>query len=336
MRRTSRRHPHGSTGVAGAPGTADCAACTHAPRCSTSTATTCAPRRHGSRGGARPPARPLDIAAPAVRTAVSRMVRQGWLDAGRAAAGGPGYALTPEGRPPAGRRGAARLPQQRPRSGTATGTCSSPRASASRTTRQRLDAQLPFLGYAAGRRPHVGGAAAATPDADGPDPRRGRARRSGSRPSTRGRRPARVGDRHGRRGPGTSTPSARRTSSGSTEADPAARRDVEPPSTTRRRSPLRSELVHGWRKFLFRDPGLPRLLLPDGLAGRPRPPTTSPPSRRASCPPPPGTSTPASPADSSTATCECRETARSGRAIDPCPRTRRAGTVELTIAVRGR
>ena len=28
----------------------------------------------------------------------------------------------------------------------------------------------------------------------------------------------------------------------------------------------RSELVHGWRKFLFRDPGLPRLLLPDGLA----------------------------------------------------------------------
>lgn len=39
---------------------------------------------------------PLDIAAPAVRTAVSRMVRQGWLCRVRLAAG-PGYALTPKG-----------------------------------------------------------------------------------------------------------------------------------------------------------------------------------------------------------------------------------------------
>ena len=36
----------------------------------------------------------LDVAAPAVRTAVSRMVRQGWLDPVRLPAG-PGYALTP-------------------------------------------------------------------------------------------------------------------------------------------------------------------------------------------------------------------------------------------------
>jgi phenylacetic acid degradation operon negative regulatory protein len=36
----------------------------------------------------------LDFAAPAVRTAVSRMVRQGWLAAVRLP-GGPGYALTP-------------------------------------------------------------------------------------------------------------------------------------------------------------------------------------------------------------------------------------------------
>jgi phenylacetic acid degradation operon negative regulatory protein len=36
----------------------------------------------------------LDVAAPAVRTAVSRMVRQGWLAAVRLP-GGPGYALTP-------------------------------------------------------------------------------------------------------------------------------------------------------------------------------------------------------------------------------------------------
>src|SRR5581483_225983 len=36
---------------------------------------------------------PLDIAAPAVRTAVSRMVRQGWLDPVETP-GGRGYALT--------------------------------------------------------------------------------------------------------------------------------------------------------------------------------------------------------------------------------------------------
>ncbi|MEV7622202.1 PaaX family transcriptional regulator C-terminal domain-containing protein [Actinoplanes sp. NPDC089786] len=38
---------------------------------------------------------PLDIAAPAVRTAVSRMVRQGWLRPLRLASG-PGYSLTPQ------------------------------------------------------------------------------------------------------------------------------------------------------------------------------------------------------------------------------------------------
>ncbi|WP_430780710.1 PaaX family transcriptional regulator [Actinoplanes sp. G11-F43] len=38
---------------------------------------------------------PLDIAAPAVRTAVSRMVRQGWLHPLRLATG-PGYVLTPK------------------------------------------------------------------------------------------------------------------------------------------------------------------------------------------------------------------------------------------------
>ena len=66
------------------------------PPCSTSTATTCAA------AAARLPSRPsvrllgsIDIAAPAVRTAVSRMVRQGWLQP-VTLEGGPGYALTPK------------------------------------------------------------------------------------------------------------------------------------------------------------------------------------------------------------------------------------------------
>src|SRR5215470_16209018 len=37
---------------------------------------------------------PLAIGAPAVRTAISRMVRQGWLSPTRLASG-PGYAITP-------------------------------------------------------------------------------------------------------------------------------------------------------------------------------------------------------------------------------------------------
>src|SRR5687767_13334662 len=53
-----------------------------------------------SRGGRAPVAAlvrllaPLGVAAPAVRTAVSRMVRQGWLEPVRLPEG-PGYALTP-------------------------------------------------------------------------------------------------------------------------------------------------------------------------------------------------------------------------------------------------
>ena len=68
---------------------------------------------------------PLGVAAPAVRTAVSRMVRQGWLEPVRLA-DGPGYALTPR----AVRRlddSAARIYRtQRHRRGTAPGTCWSP------------------------------------------------------------------------------------------------------------------------------------------------------------------------------------------------------------------
>src|SRR5690606_42077246 len=54
-----------------------------------------------ARGGQAPVAAlvkllaPLGIAAPAVRTAVSRMVRQGWLTPVRLPAG-PGYTLTPK------------------------------------------------------------------------------------------------------------------------------------------------------------------------------------------------------------------------------------------------
>ena len=70
--------------------------CTHDRRSSTSTATTCAAAAVQAPVAALVRLlAPLGIAAPAVRTAVSRMVRQGWLDAGRAAGRAAGYALTP-------------------------------------------------------------------------------------------------------------------------------------------------------------------------------------------------------------------------------------------------
>jgi len=106
-----------------------------------------------SRGGQAPIAAlvkllaPLGIAPPAVRTAVSRMVRQGWLEPVRLP-GGPGYGLTPR----AVRRlddAAARIY----RTGDTTWrgrfdllVFTSP---VDRTVRPRLEATLTYLGYAA-------------------------------------------------------------------------------------------------------------------------------------------------------------------------------------------
>jgi phenylacetic acid degradation operon negative regulatory protein len=104
-----------------------------------------------SRGGQAPVAAlvrllaPLDIAAPAVRTAVSRMVRQGWLAPVRLDAG-PGYALTP--------KAARRLDEAAARIYRTTKVSWSGRFDLvvldlppSRPARARLSANLAFLGY---------------------------------------------------------------------------------------------------------------------------------------------------------------------------------------------
>ncbi|MBQ1033115.1 PaaX family transcriptional regulator C-terminal domain-containing protein [Micromonospora parva] len=88
---------------------------------------------------------PLGIAPPAVRTAVSRMVRQGWLEPLRLVSG-PGYSITPK----AARRldeAAARIY----RTGRVTWDGRFDllvlEAPGSRRDRQRLAANLSFLGY---------------------------------------------------------------------------------------------------------------------------------------------------------------------------------------------
>ncbi|MEV7967536.1 hypothetical protein AB0O34_16350 [Sphaerisporangium sp. NPDC088356] len=89
---------------------------------------------------------PLDIAAPAVRTAISRMVRQDWLAPVRLPQG-PGYALTP--------KSVRRLDETAVRV-YRTGSAPWPgrwhvlvfQPVRERATRERLRADLSFLGYA--------------------------------------------------------------------------------------------------------------------------------------------------------------------------------------------
>ena len=105
-----------------------------------------------SRGGQAPVAAlvrllaPLGVAAPAVRTAVSRMVRQGWLEPVRLPEG-PGYALTP--------RAVRRLDDSAVRIYRTQGTpwdgswhLMVTDLPGERSRRDRLRAGLTFLGYA--------------------------------------------------------------------------------------------------------------------------------------------------------------------------------------------
>ncbi|MGH3739806.1 MAG: PaaX family transcriptional regulator [Micromonosporaceae bacterium] len=88
---------------------------------------------------------PLQIAPPAVRTAVSRMVRQGWLRPVRLG-DGPGYALTPK----AARRlddAASRIYRTTARSWSGSFDLLVIDMPSSRTARARLAGNLAYLGY---------------------------------------------------------------------------------------------------------------------------------------------------------------------------------------------
>lgn len=198
----------------------------------------------------------LDIAAPAVRTAVSRMVRQGWLAPVRLPAG-PGYALTP--------RAVARLDEaaariyrfERPAWDGCWHLLVVERVR-ERARRERLRNGLSYLGYAPldetswiGPRPSP--ELDALLDAEGVRARRFTARHEGD---------------------------ARDLLAGTWDLDGLARAyrgwleearqlvaSFGPGDDDEKAFAVRSRLVHGWRKFLFLDPGLPRELLPADWAG---------------------------------------------------------------------
>jgi phenylacetic acid degradation operon negative regulatory protein len=195
---------------------------------------------------------PLGVQAPAVRTAVSRMVRQGWLTAVRLPSG-PGYALTPRGvqRLDEAAERIYRTSQQHWDGSWHLLVVTPPGA---RADRERLHAQLQFLGYAA-----IGGSTwispRAAPELDA----------TLAEAATRAERFTAVHD-------GDSQALIARA----WDLDGLARaytrfldQAVVPPDgcSDEEAFAARSALVHEWRKFLFVDPGLPAALLPAGWPG---------------------------------------------------------------------
>ncbi len=200
---------------------------------------------------------PLDITAPAVRTAVSRMVKQGWLQPTRIE-GAPAYALTAR----AERRleeAAARIYRTRTSDGwDARWHLVVPNRPGDRARRDRLKNGLAFLGYT----PLGDGAwVAARPspeldallDAEGVHAERFAASHETDDADLvrRAWNLDAVGRAYQRW-----LADAR----GLVSALPVRPTDEESFA-------VRSQLVHEWRKFLFTDPGLPRVLLPENWPG---------------------------------------------------------------------
>jgi phenylacetic acid degradation operon negative regulatory protein len=202
---------------------------------------------------------PLGIAPPAVRTAVSRMVRQGWLQPLRLASG-PGYALTP--------KAARRLDEAATRIYRTTRVGWDGRfdlivleARTSRRERLRLAANLTYLGYGTlddstwvATRPAEDVDAVLTEagvryerfsanHAAGPQGAMSLVRRAWDLKE--------IGDAYQQ-----FVAELRPVVSGVT-----ARSDDEEAYAARFR------LVHAWRTFLFRDPQLPQALLPERWPG---------------------------------------------------------------------
>jgi phenylacetic acid degradation operon negative regulatory protein len=215
-----------------------------------------------ARGGRAPVAAlvrllaPLGVAAPAVRTAVSRMVRQGWLEPVRLQEG-PGYTLTPR----AVRRlddAAARIYRTAAEPWDGTWHLVITQLPAERSRRDRLRAGLGFLGYAqlddaTWVGPHW------TQEVDG-------------LLEAEGVRAERFAARHD----GDSLGLVRRAwdVEGLARAYTRWQADAESLVSAAGATPddeqafaARSRLVHEWRKFLFLDPGLPRELLPGDWPG---------------------------------------------------------------------
>ncbi|HEU0129914.1 MAG TPA: PaaX family transcriptional regulator C-terminal domain-containing protein [Mycobacteriales bacterium] len=206
------------------------------------------------RGGAAPVAAlvrllaPLGVAPPAVRTAISRMVRQGWLTPTRVH-GASGYALTPR----ATRRlddAAARIYRTRSMDWDGSWHLLSVTLPAGRSARDRLRAGLSFLGYGplddtTWLAPRPAGELDGLLAAEGARAERFTAHHDGDSAMLI----ARAWDLDGLGRSYLRFLDEAATWAGDAETDQAA-------------FVARTRLVHEWRKFLFTDPALPPALLP--------------------------------------------------------------------------
>ncbi len=205
---------------------------------------------------------PLGIAAPAVRTAISRMVRQGWLEPVRLASG-RGYAPTERARHRLDDAG-ARIYRTRDSTWDGAWDLLVLDPSAQRSARERVRSGLSFLGYARlsdstwispFASPEV--EALLATDQAGVT----RLRAHDDRPSELARRAWDLET--------LAASYARwRCMAESLLADPDSQlSSIEQASEEERAFAVRSVLVHEWRKFLFTDPGLPPELLPADWVG---------------------------------------------------------------------
>jgi len=215
------------------------------------------------RGGAAPVAavvrllEPVGIGAPAVRTAISRMVRDGWLEPVQTA-GGRGYRTTER----ANRRidgTAERIYRRDQRRWDGHWHLVLVNAAGERTVRARLRADLRFLGYA-----DLGAGVWVSPFANrelgtvleraGATARTARADHVEPLPTT-------AWDLDGLR----SAYAGWLTTAERLVDDRLAFAGLDPDQAA---FTARFHLVHEWRKFLFADPGLPDELLPAEWPGR--------------------------------------------------------------------
>jgi phenylacetic acid degradation operon negative regulatory protein len=200
----------------------------------------------------------LGIAAPAVRTAVSRMVRQGWLVPIQTAHG-RGYRLSER----ASRRldeAAARIYRHQPvPEWDGRWSIALVEHSRDRTRRERLGRALEYLGY---RRLHADTWIAPRPvgELESVVKAEGLALSTfqGSYGGTDDELVVRLWE------PERLAEDYRQWLE---EARSLVARAGEHPSQETAFA-VRSELLHEWRKFLFRDPGLPRTLLPHDWPGQ--------------------------------------------------------------------